>query len=77
MVVTKNASFITDVDLKADDFGSWRPNGTKATYFRNLPSGTVRILSGRPKVATQSTSYILTRRYYMHSTYHLFRCTNL
>ena len=81
MGVTKNASFIIDVDdvhfadLKADDLGSWKPNGTKTTYFRILPSGTMRILSGRPKVVTQSTSYLLTRRYYVYSTYHLFRRT--
>lgn len=78
MGVMKNASFIIDVDdvhfadLKADDLGSWKPNGTKATYFRILPSGTMRILSGRPRV---TTSYVLTRRYYVHSTYHLFRRT--
>ena len=78
MGVTKNASFIIDVDdvhfadLKADDLGSWKPNGTKATYFRILPSGTMRILSGRPRI---TTSYVLTRRYYVHSTYHLFRRT--
>ena len=53
MGVTKNASFIIDIadvhfaDLKADDLGSWKPNGTKATYFRFLPSGTKRILSAR------------------------------
>ena len=78
MGVTKNASFIINIDdvhfadLKADDLGSWKPNGTKVTYFRILPSGTMRILSCRPRV---TTSYALTRRYYVHSTYHLFRRT--
>lgn len=44
MGVTKNASFIINVDdvhfadLKPDDFRSWKTNGTKATYFRILPS---------------------------------------
>ena len=42
MGVTSNATFIIDMDdvhfpdLKADDLGSWKPNGTKATYFHVL-----------------------------------------
>ena len=62
MGVTKNASFIIDIDdvhfadLKTDDLKSWKPNGTKATYFRILPSGTRRILSGRPKGLQQAMS---------------------
>ena len=37
--VTKTATFIVDLDdvlfsdLKADDLGTWKANGTKSTYF--------------------------------------------
>ncbi len=80
MGVTSNATFIIGLDdlhfpdLKADDLGSWKPNGTKVTYFRILLSGAIRIMSVKPKV-NPSASYIHTRRYYAHSTYRLFRRT--
>ena len=47
--VTENASFVTDVDavnfhnLKADDLGSWSTTGTKKSFFRFSPSGTLRV----------------------------------
>ena len=41
MGVDKNATFIIDLndvnfaDLKADDLGVWKTNGTKTTYFKS------------------------------------------
>ena len=75
MGVTRNASFIIDVDdvefsdLKADDLGSWKSNGTKATLFRLSASGAVKMKSSKDRC---SGSYELTRRYYVHKTYNLF-----
>ena len=52
--VVKNATFIIDIDhvpfsdLKADDLGMWRNNGTKSTYFSMSTNGSVRIASGKP-----------------------------
>ena len=76
--VTKNATFIVDIDdvafadLRADDLGAWKTNGTKTTYFRILPSGTIWIASNKGK-EPRSTCYVMTRRYYVHGTYRLFR----
>ena len=47
--VSENAAFIVDVetvdyqDLKADDLGSWRPTGTKKSYFYFSPDGMLRV----------------------------------
>ena len=77
--VTKNATFLVDLDdvffsdLKADDLGTWTANGTKSTYFSLSPNGVVRIASGKPTRSSRSSYYILTRRYYTHGTYKLFR----
>jgi len=77
--VTKNATFLVDLDdvlfsdLKADDLGTWNANGTKSTYFSLSPNGVVRIASGKPTRSSRSSYYILTRRYYTHGTYKLFR----
>lgn len=77
--VTTNATFVVDVDdvsfsdLKADDLGTWTANGTKSTYFSMSSSGVVHIASGRPSRSSNSSYYILTRRYYTHGTYKLFR----
>jgi hypothetical protein len=51
--VTKNATFIVDLDvlfsdLKADDLGTWNATGNKTTYFSMFPNGVVRIASGKP-----------------------------
>ena len=72
--VTKNAIIdVDDVlfsDLKADDLGSWSP---KSTYF-SMSGGVIRIASGKQSCDFRNNSYyILTRRYYTHGTYHLFR----
>ena len=75
--VTKNATFIVDVDdvafsdLKADDLGTWKTNGTKTTHFWIRPSGTI-VISPKQK-GPDTKSYIMTRRYYVHGTYQLFR----
>ena len=77
MGVTKNASFIVDVDdvefadLKADDLGTWKTNGTKTTHFWIRPSGSI-VMSAKQK-GPERKYYTLTRRYYVHGTYQLFR----
>ena len=77
--VTKTATFIVDLDnvlfsdLKADDLGSWNANGTKSTYFSMSRNGGIRIASGKPSRSLKSSYYTLTRRYYTHGTYKLFR----
>ena len=75
--VSKNAAFIVDVDdvefadLKADDLGTWKTNGTKSTYFWIQPSGT--IVSSAKQKGPDNKSYVMTRRYYVHGSYQLFR----
>ena len=74
--VTENASFVVDIDavsfqdLKADDLGSWNATGTKKSYFRFQPSGSLRVSDKRP--ANSSDYYTMTRRYYVHKTYARF-----
>jgi hypothetical protein len=70
--LSKNATFIVDIDdvifadLQADDLGTWKSNGTKSTHFNILPSGAIHVL--------KSTKYYrMTRRYYVHGTYSLYR----
>ena len=76
--VTKNATFIVDIDdvmfsdLKADDLGTWKNNGTKSTYFSMSVNGSVAVASGKPSHGAESY-YVLTRRYFTHGTYQLFR----
>ena len=77
--VIKNATFIVDIDdvlfsdLKADDLGTWKNNGTKSTYFSMSTNGSVAIANGKPSRSTESSYYVLTRRYFTHGTYQLFR----
>ena len=79
MDVTKNATFLIDVDdvaftnLKADDLGTWKATGTKSTYFSIRSSGAIVIIPGKRKGSTNS--YVMTRRYYVHGTYQLFHRT--
>ena len=76
--VTTSATFIVDVDdvqfanLKADDLGVWKTNGTKTTLFHILPNGNIFILSSKRR-AVKGSDYVLTRRYYVHGTYQQFR----
>ena len=73
----ENATFIVDIDdvmfsdLKADDLGTWKNNGTKSTYFSMFVNGSVAVASGKPSHGAESY-YILTRRYFTHGTYQLF-----
>ena len=61
--VTKNATFIVDIDdvlftdLKADDLGTWMNNGTKSTYFTMLPNGSIWIASGKLSILPASVQY--------------------
>ena len=73
--VSQNASFVVDLDhvkfgdIKSDDIGSWKGTGTKSVYFR-LSKGEVLVAPIKP--SSLSSYNVLTRRYYIHSTYHLF-----
>lgn len=75
--IRKNATFIVDMDdipfmdLKSDDLGVWKTNGTKTTYFMILESGEIFI--SRKQKGPRSSYYVLTKRYYVHGTYQLFR----
>ena len=70
--VTTTASFVIDIDdvnfidLRADDLGVWKTNGTKTTHFTILENNTIQV--GRSRYG-----YRMTRRYYVHGTYSLFR----
>ena len=69
--VTENATFIINLDhvrfddLKADDVGSWKPTGTKHTYFCFNDAGETMYSQG---VSHAAGYYNLTRRYYVHGT---------
>ena len=71
--VTKNATFIIDVDdvaisdLKADYLGTWKATGTKSTYFSIRPNDAILISSSKG-----TSNYVMTRKYYIHGTYQLF-----
>ena len=78
MGVVRNATFFIDLDdikfgdLKADHLGVWKASGTKTAFFRVLPSGSISIASLKPNAQKRASYYVPTRRYYVHSTYHLF-----
>ena len=73
---SENATFVIDVDavrfsdLKSDDMGTWKATGTKSTCFR-ISKGAIRFTLGSHTGG--SLDYILTRRYYIHSAYQLFK----
>lgn len=75
--VSENASFVIDLDyvkfgdIKCDDVGSWKGTGTKSIYFR-LSKGEILISQVKPSASNLHKYKVLTRRYYIHSTYHLF-----
>ena len=75
--VSENATFIVDLDcirfgdLKSDDLGSWNPTGTKSTFFRITATG-IRISDKKPAAERMGMYHVLTRRYYVHNTYHLY-----
>ena len=73
--VSENATFLIDVDtvrftdLKSDDMGSWKSTGTKSVYF-SIREGHVYFAT----VTERGELYhVLTRRYYIHSTYQLYK----
>ncbi len=74
--VMENATFLIDLDrvrfddLKADDVGSWKPTGTKHTYFCFDDDGETMYCQGIPHGGGY---YNLTRRYYVHATCQTFR----
>ena len=60
--VMDNASFIINLDhvlFEADDLGSWKPTGTKHTYFRFTDAGEIVYKQG---VSHAAGYYDLTRR---------------
>ena len=71
LTVTDNVTFIIDLDrvcfddLKADDLGSWKPRGTKHTYFRFNDQGEVVYYTGTSRC---KEAYDLIRCYYIHGT---------
>ena len=76
--VSENATFVVDLDavrftdLKSDDLGSWNTTGTKSTFFHITESG-IRVSEKKPSTRGASRlHHVLTRRYYVHSTYNLF-----
>ena len=75
--VSENATFVVDLDivrftdLKSDDLGSWNATGTKSTFFRITERG-VRIADKKPSKESLGLYHVLTRRYYVHNTYHLY-----
>ena len=75
--VSENATFVIDLDevrfcdLRSDDLGSWTATGTKSTWFRLTNAG-IRISEKKPPASELGNYYVLTRRYYVHSTYHLY-----
>ena len=78
--VNCNCTFIIDLDsvdiedLKADDNGSWRNNGTRRKYFVLNRVNKPEFLASAP--TSQGGYYCIIRRYYVHRTYSKFRrCT--
>ena len=76
--VSENATFVVNLDavrfgdLKSDDLGSWNATGTKSTFFRMTDTG-IKVAEARPACDTVTKYHVLTRRYYVHSTYNLYR----
>lgn len=75
--VSENASFIVDLecikfgDINCDDVGIWKGTGTKSIYFR-LHKSEVLFAPVKPALSSLPSYNVLTRRYYVHSTYNLF-----
>ena len=77
MGVNRNCSFIIDLDsiciddLKADDLGSWKSNGTRRSYFKLNQGKEAEFVKVVP---SQSADYFaIIRRYFVHATYTKFR----
>ena len=72
-----NCTFIIDHDsvscddLRADDMGSWRSNGTRQSYFALNRRNKADFLNSAPRQLTGS--YHVVRRYFVHRSYSKFR----
>lgn len=55
--------------MKPDDMGSWKSTGTKSVYF-SVCEGQVYFAAGTER---SELYHVLTRRYYIHSTYQLYK----
>ena len=73
--VNRNCTFIIDLDcvkledMKADDLGSWKSNGTRRSFF-NLKDDRKACEFVK---SLASGSFVIVRRYYVHCTYPKFR----
>ena len=76
--VNRSCTFIIDFDsvcledLKSDDVGSWKGNGTRRSYF-TLKHNKAEFIKAVPSQI--GAHYVIIRRYFMHSTYNKFRRT--
>lgn len=75
--VNHNCTFVMDLDsvsiedLKADDLGSWKSNGTRRMYFQVDERNKAVFVQAKP---TQAAGYfVLIRRYFIHTSYSKFR----
>lgn len=75
--VTQNCTFVIDLDcvsiddLRADDLGSWKPTGTRRSYFKLSETNEVDFFSRVP--SEQSSYFVIIRRYFVHLTCPKFR----
>ena len=78
--VSRNCTFIMDLDevsvedMRADDLGVWKSNGTRRSYFKLNRKHTSRpdFLSSRPS-EKGAGYFLIVRRYFVHQTYSKFR----
>ncbi len=75
--VTQNCTFVIDLDsvsiddLRADDLGSWKPTGTRRSYFEINETNEPEFLSRVPSEG--SSHFMIIRRYFVHQSYQKFR----
>lgn len=77
--VNRNCTFIMDLDsvstedMKADDLGSWKSNGTRRSYFKLNRRNIAEFLKAAP--SQTAGHFVIIRRYFVHHTYSKFwRC---
>lgn len=58
-------------DLKADDMGSWKGNGTRRSYFKLNSNNMPEFRKAVPSLS--NTHFVVVRRYFVHRTYNKFR----
>jgi len=75
--VDKNVLFVVDLeklkdprDIRCDDMGSWRLNGTHPVYLKKSPSGMISTVSLKQanKGKCKGETYKMVKRYYYHKT---------